>query len=57
MSFKVVDKLKSIGKWIADHKYWSATIVFLVIIVLVDEDIDAYLEGALEFYSNSEVLI
>jgi cell division protein FtsB len=38
MSFKVVDKLKSVGKWIVDHKYWSATIVFLVIIVLVDDN-------------------
>lgn len=38
MSFKIVDKLKSVGKWIVDHKYLSATIVFLVIIVLVDDN-------------------
>ena len=36
MSFKVV--VKSVGKWIVDHKYWSATIVFLVIIVLIDDN-------------------
>ena len=31
MSFKVVDKLKSLGAWIMEHKYLSATIVFLII--------------------------
>ncbi len=38
MSFKVVDKLKSLGAWIMEHKYLSATIVFLIIIVVVDDN-------------------
>ena len=38
MHLKIVDKIKAIAKWIKDHKYLSVTIVFLVIIIVVDDN-------------------
>ncbi|MBO5865049.1 MAG: septum formation initiator family protein [Bacteroidaceae bacterium] len=38
MSLKIVDKLKLVLKWIKGHKYLSVTLVFLVIIIIVDDN-------------------
>ena len=38
MSLKIVDKLKQVLKWIKGHKYLSVTLVFLVIIIIVDDN-------------------
>jgi cell division protein FtsB len=34
----ILDKLKAVGRWIAGHKYLFVTIVFLVIIIVVDDN-------------------
>ena len=38
MSFKIVDRIKSVAGWIKRHKYLSVTIVFLAIIIVVDDN-------------------
>ena len=38
MHFKIVDRIKSVVRWIKGHKYLSVTIVFLVIIIVVDDN-------------------
>ena len=38
MYSEIVNKVKSVLKWIREHKYLSVTIVFLVIIVVVDDN-------------------
>ncbi|MBO7239560.1 MAG: septum formation initiator family protein [Bacteroidaceae bacterium] len=38
MHFKFVDRIRSVVRWIKGHKYLSVTIVFLVIIIVVDDN-------------------
>ena len=34
----ILDKLNVLGRWVAGHKYLFVTIVFLVIIIVVDDN-------------------
>lgn len=38
MSLKIVDRIKSVLEWIKGHKYLAVTLVFLVIIIVVDDN-------------------
>ena len=38
MQLKILDKIKSAVKWVWQRKYLSATIVFLLIIILFDDN-------------------
>ena len=38
MQFGFLDKIKSVVKWVWQRKYLSATIVFLLIIILFDDN-------------------
>ena len=38
MRLGILDKFKSVGRWIVGHKYLFVTIVFLAIIVVIDDN-------------------
>ena len=38
MGLRILDRIGSVAGWVRDHKYLSVTIVFLTIIIVVDDN-------------------
>ena len=38
MHLRIVDRVKSVVKWVKEHKYLTVTIVFLAIIIVIDDN-------------------
>lgn len=38
MQLRIVDRIKSVVDWVKGHKYLTVTIVFLVIIIVLDDN-------------------